>query len=331
MGNVVSGNRPTAKELREEREALRLWRAKEIQNLRDLKAGMEVDMSKNEFKDDIVKTNIRIEAAIAYLQGHNEDEGQLFLDVEKPRILAFIGTFRDRARVRSVIKGIADAVSAPEPADEAASATTLKSADKKVLIALSATLQDYLSNDANFGVSSDEIGTFLAAESEKAVASILKSDTTAKYKTYIQDILTLSEGDIQRIKVSPRVVKNTTYISPNYWSIIVRTILICLVVGVAITGGMLAANDAIHRPLPFRLLNFVYGSVFCVITLPYYLVRWLRDKAPKYYALLPLYERVEAPNTAFRELIASMFSYVKDDYYLQEASAFKAQQDAMSS
>jgi hypothetical protein len=327
MGNalqVMSGSRPTAKDLREEREALRIYRSKEIQNLRDLKANMTVDAkAKTEYALDIATASILIDNLITYIQSHNEDEIALQLDTEKPRILAFIASFPERARIKGIIAGIAATTK-----DD-----TITSPDKKSLIRLSERLQEYLKDETKFGASSEEIRQFVATECETTLADIIKTDTGADYRKKIQDAMKLSDEDIARLKASPTILKKTTYIAPNYMSIATKTIIVCVIVGIAITAGMLAANDAIYRPLGFRLLNFVYGGAFCFVTLPYYLIRWFRDKAPKYYSLLPLYERREGEEATniVGEFVQSMFSYVKDDYYKKAVAAFKEGQDAMTS
>jgi hypothetical protein len=322
MGNI--GSRPTAKDLREEREALRIYRSAEIQNLRDLKANITVDAkAAKEYAPDVATAAILIDNLVRYIQAHDEDEIMVQLDVEKPRIMAFTESFAERARMRDIIAGIGAAVTGAE----------IKDGDKKTLIALSEHLEEYLKDTSKLGATVEEIRAFLAQEQESTLANIVDTDTSADYKKKIQDVLQLTEEDVTRLRASAVIMKNTTYTAPNYVSIITRTVIICLIIGVAITAGMLAANDAIGRPVGFRLLNFVYGSIFCVITLPYYLIRWFRNKAPKYYSLLPLYERRadDKPTNIFGEFVQSMFSYVKDDYYGRAVAAFKEGQDAMSS
>jgi hypothetical protein len=91
------------------------------------------------------------------------------------------------------------------------------------------------------------------------------------------------------------------------------TFITALSVGLALWGGTLAANDAIFRSRGYRILNFIYGSVFFFISLPYYAYRYFKNKSPTLFALLPL--TTQKPETFFQKLIYGLFWYVENIPY----------------
>ena len=60
----------------------------------------------------------------------------------------------------------------------------------------------------------------------------------------------------------------------------------------ALYTGHIAANDAIGRAPSYRTLYFIYGTVFSIFVLPYYIIQWMRGTSIKSYAILPLREGV---------------------------------------
>jgi len=91
------------------------------------------------------------------------------------------------------------------------------------------------------------------------------------------------------------------------------TFITALIVGLALWGGTLAANDAIFRSKGYRVLNFIYGSIFCVFVLPYYLLRYFKGAAPTLFALLPL--TTYQPQSIFEKLIYGLFWYIENKPY----------------
>jgi hypothetical protein len=80
---------------------------------------------------------------------------------------------------------------------------------------------------------------------------------------------------------------------------------------VFLTAGTLTANDSISRPVPFRILNFIYGGLFFIITYIYYAYRWWKGTAPTFYSLLPL--TTWQPESPIMKLLFGWFSYVPDE------------------
>jgi hypothetical protein len=87
--------------------------------------------------------------------------------------------------------------------------------------------------------------------------------------------------------------------------------LVFLGLSVFLTAGTLAANDSIFRPVPFRILNFIYGGIFFIITYIYYAYRWWKGTAPQFYALLPI--TTWQPDSAFMKFIMGWFTYIPDE------------------
>jgi hypothetical protein len=46
-----------------------------------------------------------------------------------------------------------------------------------------------------------------------------------------------------------------------------------LLILLAIYTGHIAANDAIGRGYSYRILYFIYGGLFCIFVLPYYIIQ----------------------------------------------------------
>ena len=85
---------------------------------------------------------------------------------------------------------------------------------------------------------------------------------------------------------------------------------IALFILFAIYTGHLAANDAIGRPIAYRILFFLYGTIGCVFVAPYYLIKRLLGYSVRSYALLPIREGDVPPG--LDGLFLSLVSYTPD-------------------
>lgn len=67
--------------------------------------------------------------------------------------------------------------------------------------------------------------------------------------------------------------------------------IVALILAVCFTGASLAANEAIARPVPYRILFFIFGFIFSVPVIFYYIGRTFLFGQSPYFAsyLLPLY------------------------------------------
>lgn len=81
-------------------------------------------------------------------------------------------------------------------------------------------------------------------------------------------------------------------------------VVFCMVI------GMLAANQAIGREPAYRVLYFIYGSLFAPLLVFYYIYLWFNDKAPKIYTLLPITQTVA--DTTIGKFLLFPFSYQED-------------------
>lgn len=86
-----------------------------------------------------------------------------------------------------------------------------------------------------------------------------------------------------------------------------------VVIGLMLWAGTLAANDAIWRNRGYRIVNFIYGSLFFFIALPYYLYRYFKKASPTLFALLPL--TTYQPQTMIEKIIYGLFWYIPNENY----------------
>ena len=75
-------------------------------------------------------------------------------------------------------------------------------------------------------------------------------------------------------------------------------------------GGTLAANDAIGRPLMYRILYFIYGGIFFPVTIMYYIYRWFMGTAPNIYRMIPVW--TTPSTTTLGRFFLFPFTYTED-------------------
>lgn len=131
----------------------------------------------------------------------------------------------------------------------------------------------------------------------------------------------------------------------NYF---VNTLILSAIFALFCLGGCLAANDAIWRGWAFRVINFIWGGIFFIVTIPYYLIyrQFIKKDPVKIYAALaplmkhdlplpaPLPEgEVEGGGGGFFGVIGArlynfadfLFGYVNDE----ECKAYTARMKAL--
>jgi hypothetical protein len=91
---------------------------------------------------------------------------------------------------------------------------------------------------------------------------------------------------------------------------IVSSFFIFLFILFAIYSGHLAANDAIGRDIQYRILYFIYGTIFAPFVCLYYIIQFMRGESVKSYAILPIREG-EVPN-GLEGFFLSFISYTPD-------------------
>lgn len=117
--------------------------------------------------------------------------------------------------------------------------------------------------------------------------------------------------------------KITTGIFSSFW--------IALLLTGALLGGALAANEAVVRPLPYRIFYFLYGFFFFPIVILFFIGRYFMGQPPYFSAFLfPLYEYdpVKVTNLSFLQKLV----YYKTNAVLQNArKTFEDAQQATKS
>ena len=73
---------------------------------------------------------------------------------------------------------------------------------------------------------------------------------------------------------------------------VVTAFWIAVVLAFAILGGSLAANEAVVRPTPYKILYFIYGFLFFPVVILYFVGRYFLTGKTPYFAsyFIPLYE-----------------------------------------
>ncbi len=97
-----------------------------------------------------------------------------------------------------------------------------------------------------------------------------------------------------------------------------KTLVVTVVAGLFISCGMWAANDAIWRPAPYRILFFLYGMAGFFFTLPYYLYRYFTNPV-KRFAILPLIRLPpDYEYSGFFDKLIKLFIHYKPDPALED-------------
>ena len=111
---------------------------------------------------------------------------------------------------------------------------------------------------------------------------------TAEEQARVQAAAT-AEAEAKARDLASRSQFSPTRASSNIATGILNGFMQLIFVLIAMYGGHLAANEAIGYNLPFRLLSFIYGTIFFFIVIPMslYNTYWL-NIPPKYYTYLPL-------------------------------------------
>lgn len=85
-----------------------------------------------------------------------------------------------------------------------------------------------------------------------------------------------------------------------------------LLLGICIRAGAFSANQSIHLAAPYRILNFVYGTLLPIYTIPYYTYQWIRSRLGYRESLImesaiPIYET----NAPVDDLLNSTFTWFR--------------------
>ena len=106
---------------------------------------------------------------------------------------------------------------------------------------------------------------------------------------------------------------------------IIFSFFVFLFILFAIYSGHLAANDAIGRDIQYRILYFIYGTIFAPLVFLYYMIQMMRGNTVKSYAILPIREG-DVPN-GLEGFFLSFISYIPD---AEAGEKRKAYMDALA-
>ena len=133
-------------------------------------------------------------------------------------------------------------------------------------------------------------------------------------------------------KVQAVNLKKAEYSSGTFAKQVVKytvsSISIFIYVMFALYTGHLAANDAIGRSPAYRILYFIYGALFCIFVLPYYIIQHLRDNSVKSYAILPIREGMVP--AGIEGFFLSFVTYMPDEESIAATNAFQTALKAVS-
>lgn len=79
----------------------------------------------------------------------------------------------------------------------------------------------------------------------------------------------------------------------SIFSTALKTFFTLLIIFLLLLGASFAVNLNIYKPVPFRILYAIYGTLFALIVVPYTIFyRWIYlGKRPKYYGFMPMIPR----------------------------------------
>jgi hypothetical protein len=110
-------------------------------------------------------------------------------------------------------------------------------------------------------------------------------------------------------------------------------ITVAVFFALGLTGASLLANEAIARPVPYRILYFIFGFIFSIPVILFYIGRTFMGQPPYYAAyLLPLYsyDPLKEEHTSFFERLVwfKENAVVRDatERFMDKANAVKALQ-----
>jgi hypothetical protein len=185
--------------------------------------------------------------------------------------------------------------------------------DKKILLNAAEQLITYYNNNPT--KTKQEYLTKIAS-----ILSILQAHSPV-FEKYIETIL-LSSPEYIEIVNAVKAKKGGTVLKPTDILLgdrlkksIASTFVQAVIIGLALWAGTLAANDAIWRNRGYRVVNFIYGSLFFFIALPYYIYRYFKKSSPTLFALLPL--TTYQPQTMMEKIIYGLFWYIPNKTYEQ--------------
>jgi hypothetical protein len=150
------------------------------------------------------------------------------------------------------------------------------------------------------------------AEADAAAAKVAKDTKVAEEK---------KKADEQQAKNLKKAQYSGKTFIGQIISYAITAFLIFLFILFALYTGHLAANDAIGRPVEYRILFFIYGALFSLFVFPYYIVQRFRGNIFKSYAILPVREG-PVPE-GLEGFFLSFVSFMPDENYAAAKRAYE--------
>lgn len=213
--------------------------------------------------------------------------------------------------IRTALLQIVDILQTTVKTQQTIQTYTLTDSDKKVMLAAAEQMNDYYNKNPT--KTKQEYLTKIAA-----ILSTLQSRSPV-FDKYIETLLLSSPEYIEilnalKAKKGGTVLKSTDILLADRLKKTISSAFVkAVIIGLMLWAGTLAANDAIWRNRGYRIINFLYGSLFFFIVLPYYIYRYFKKSSPTLFALLPLttYE----PQTMMEKIIYGLFWYIPHEKY----------------
>jgi hypothetical protein len=140
----------------------------------------------------------------------------------------------------------------------------------------------------------------------------------------LKDILAKADADIEKRKAMNIDVREGVSLA---LITAVQTVFALFLLTLALLGGSFAANFAIGRVPAYRILYFIWGTIFFPLVYLYALYKRVREGPFSMYAVLPL--TTEAATTRFGRFIQWPFYWVPDIYSNAACDEFQKALDSV--
>ena len=330
MGNLFSGQKQTAEEIKQLRQA-----REEYQNyLSKIQTNTNTDVNGKRLTPESGRAILsQVQKGYDWLQKHpnaNLSEIMASYDatsVEIKRIMGADGPKREFFNIVTAIPVIADKFKVDKRinAEQYEKLKALATQEEKWYSKNSNTATPVDISQENIKVN-DTIVTILP---EKEVRDLFNGElekTKNLAPSDLTSLITKAEADIEAKKATQVDVKEGADV---VFSTAMKVFLGSIIVAFCIVAGSLAANFAISRPPAYRILYFLYGCIpfFAPLVYMYTLYKRIADGPISYYGILPL--SVEPGITRLGKLLWYPFYYVPDSKAVESFDTFKASVEAI--
>jgi len=330
MGNLFSGQKQTAEEIKQLRQA-----REEYQNyLSKIQTNTNTDVNGKRLTPESGRTILsQVQKAYDWLQKHpnaNLSEIMASYDatsVEIKRIMGADGPKREFFNIITAIPVIADKFKLDKRIDAAQyeKLKALATQEAKWYTKNSNTVTPVDISQENIKLN-DTIVTILPEKEVRDLFTRELENTKNLAPSDLKSIITTAEANIKAQRDAQVVVKDGVDV---IFSTAMKVFLISILVAFCVIAGSLAANFAISRPPAYRILYFLFGCIPLLSPLVYMFTLYKRiaDGPIDYYGILPI--SVEPGITRLGKLLWYPFYYVPDSKAVEAFDSFKASVEAI--